>query len=204
MSEKKPHSFPTGAAKPKSTPALPIGKKGIKIVTPGNGEGPFTGFGTKVIDLETGNEIKNVREIHVHIVPDDVVSAELVMLPSEITIKGAKAQVLAEDTVNRSTMINFLKNNIYRFIKIKTEKSDGGYSERRVMLDLPSFLKEFDLIFPAQIKDISSLGDPWRRFARTQESKNDEPKLPSTKDCIKVITAGSTPNFEAARKADKS
>jgi len=110
-------------------------RKGIRIET--QGDGPHCGVGTKIIDLESGTEIKHVAEIHIHIVPNDVVRAEVLILPTEISVE-AQADI--------------------------EEKPE----------------------------------------ATVTQAKNDEPKLPSGKDCIKVITAGSAPNLEAARKADKS
>lgn len=72
MKQEEAKPITNGKAKPKSI-------KGIRIVSPGNGDGPFCGCGIKVIDLETGKEIENVREIHVRIIPDDIVQVEILM-----------------------------------------------------------------------------------------------------------------------------
>lgn len=168
MSMKETQPVPDGIKKPEAPPAPPppFGKSGVKIVTPGNGKGPFTSIGTKVIDLETGNEIKNIREIHVHILRDDVVRAELVMFPSAVAIEGAKARVLVEDRVSRSAVVAFLKNHIHKFIKL-----EDSYREAASSLDLPGLLKRFDLIFPEGLTETTTLADRWKRFKRINRGR---------------------------------
>lgn len=73
-------------------------KLAVSIVSPGDGKNPHAGTGTKVIDLETGQEIDLVREIHIHIVPDDVVTAEVTLFPSAVKVLGAEATLRTVDS----------------------------------------------------------------------------------------------------------
>jgi hypothetical protein len=92
----------------------PTGRKGVKIVTPTDGRHPILGLGTKVIDLETGHEISGVREIHIHIVPDDVVTVELVVLPSSVEVNSATMKLTEAAVVPRKGVWNFLLGHFKR------------------------------------------------------------------------------------------
>jgi len=62
----------------------------VKIVAP-NAQGPMAGYAVKVIDPETGEEMKNVAALDVRIRPDEAVTATIHLYPAELDIVAEAA-----------------------------------------------------------------------------------------------------------------
>jgi len=87
-------------------------KKYVKIICKGDQahNNIAVGYNTKVIDMETEEEIAGIQSIDIRILPDDIISATVKIIPSEIEIE-AKADFKIVDVTS-------LKNNwIKRFLR---------------------------------------------------------------------------------------
>lgn len=69
----------------------------VKIVTPPQGDPKkpelLAGVGTKVIDMETGKEIKGVRSIQIRIAPNDLIVAFIEVPVGELDVT-ANAEIV--------------------------------------------------------------------------------------------------------------
>jgi len=97
--------------------------------------GAHSGGGSRVVDVETGELITGVRNIVVRIPLNDVVSADIDILPSKVTLKNVDGSLRTIKTT-----------------ELENENTELSYQNRALKKEINSFRTIEKIAFPSEKK----------------------------------------------------